>query len=130
MNNVVLDKKVALTYNPIVLAYVGDAVQTLFVRSNLAVGSDCKTGELHKRANRIVCATHQSKVAESILPDLTDEERDVFFRARNAHVNSVAKHADIIDYKKASGLEAVFGFLYLTGQYDRLQQLLEFGEKE
>lgn len=130
MNNVVLDRDVVKTYNPIVLAFVGDAVHTLFVRQNLAVNSDFKSGELHKRAKNIVCATHQSKMAESVLPDLTEDERDVFFRARNAHVKSVAKNATLADYKKASGLEAVFGFLYLTGQYERLQQLLKIGEEQ
>ncbi|MBR5250497.1 MAG: Mini-ribonuclease 3 [Clostridia bacterium] len=129
MNNFILDKCVAKAYNPIVLAYVGDAVHSLYVRHSLVLKSDAKAGDLHKKASKIVSAVSQSKLADLIYPILTEEEADIFRRARNSHTHSSAKNADIIDYKKASGLEAVFGYLYLTGQEDRLFQLFSYGEQ-
>jgi len=129
MNNVILDKCVAKAYNPIVLAYVGDAVHSLYVRHSLVLKSDAKAGDLHQKASKTVSAVSQSKLADLVYPHLTEEEADVFRRARNSHTHSSAKNADIIDYKKASGLEAVFGYLYLTGQEDRLFKLLSFGEE-
>ena len=124
----VLDKNTAKSYNPIVLAFVGDAVYTLFVRQTLTLNSDAKAGDLHKKASKTVSAVAQSKLAMEIFPLFTEEERDVFLRARNAHTHSSAKNADLADYKKASGLEAVLGYLYLTGQNDRLYQFLTSGE--
>ena len=129
MKNVaVLSDKDAKQLNPIVLAFVGDAVHTLFVRQKLVLGSDAKAGELHKIASKSICATHQSRVADSILPFLTEDESDIFKRARNAHTHSAAKNAQLGDYKKASGFEAVLGYLYLTGQEDRLAEIIEAGE--
>ena len=130
MNNVVLDKSIAKTYNPIVLAYVGDAVHSLFIRQTLVLNSDAKAGDLHKIASKTVSAVNQSKLADLSLSLLTEEELDIFRRARNSHTHSSAKNADIADYKKASGYEAVVGYLYLTGQTDRLYQLLNIGEKK
>ncbi len=128
MKITVLDKKIAKAYNPIVLAFVGDAVHTLIVRHDLTLNSDAKAGDLHRTASKKVSAVAQSKLADLLIPLLTEEEKDIYMRARNAHTHSSAKNADLADYKKASGLEAVLGFLYLTGQNERLFQLLNIGE--
>lgn len=128
MKITVLDKKIAKAYNPIVLAFVGDAVHTLIVRHDLTLNSDAKAGDLHRTASKTVSAVAQSKLADLLIPLLTEEEKDIYMRARNAHTHSSAKNADLADYKKASGLEAVLGFLYLTGQNERLFQLLSIGE--
>lgn len=119
-----LTEKEATMLNPLVLAYVGDAVHTLFVRAHLASSSDAKTGELHKLATAEVKATHQSELAGELLPLLTEEELAIYKRARNSKMNSTAKHAELVDYRRATGYEAVLGFLYLTGQLDRLKSLL------
>lgn len=110
--------------NPLVLAFVGDAVQTLYVRENLARSSDSKAGTLHKRASGIVCCTAQAELFDRLSQMLTGEEKEIFHRARNSKNNTAAKNGSLADYKKASGLEAVIGFLYLTGQIERLNLLL------
>lgn len=128
MKITVMDKKTAKAYNPIVLAFVGDAVYTLLVRHDLTLNSDAKAGDLHKSACKTVSAVAQSKLADMLIPLLSAEEKDIYMRARNSHTHSSAKNADLADYKKASGFEAVIGFLYLTGQTERLFQLLNIGE--
>lgn len=117
-------EKDAYLMNPLVLAFVGDAVQQLFVRTKLSADHDSKSGELHKLAISEIKAVSQAVTAEQLLPLFTERETDVFKRARNSKVNSPAKNASLADYKKASGLEAVLGYLYLSGQHDRLYALL------
>ncbi len=128
MEKVNLSVNQAKALNPLVLAYVGDAVHTLFVRQSLATTSDAKAGRLHTTAGKVVSAVNQSILADLILPNLSEEETDIFKRARNAHSHSSAKNAQLCDYKKASGYEAVLGFLYLTGQEERLVQILSIKE--
>lgn len=110
--------------NPLVLAFVGDAVQTLFVRETLAKTSDYKAGQLHQLTAEKIKSHAQSEQIDLLMPMLTEEEKDIFRRARNSHKRSTAKNSTVEDYNKASGLEAVFGYLYLSGQYERLQNLL------
>lgn len=110
--------------SPLVLSFVGDAVQTMYVRETLAKTSDYKAGQLHILTAEKISSRAQSHQIDAIMETLTDEEKDIFRRARNAHQRTTAKNSSIEDYKKASGLEAVFGYLYLSGQYDRLALLL------
>lgn len=112
--------------NPLVLAFVGDTVQQLYVRTKLALGCRKKSGELHKMATGEIKAVAQADIMDKLLPLLTDEETAVFKRARNAHYTTSAKNASIADYKKASGFEAVVGYLYLTGRHERLETLLTY----
>ncbi|MEG1527939.1 MAG: ribonuclease III domain-containing protein [Clostridia bacterium] len=114
----------ATLLNPLVLAFVGDAVQTLFIRAKLATSTDYKAGELHRQTAMQVKSHTQAESAERLLPILSKEELAVYTRARNAKCNTIAKNSSIADYKKASGLEAVFGYLYLTSQSARLEELL------
>lgn len=111
--------------NPLVLAFVGDSVQQLYVRTRLAAGSTKKAGELHKLAVREVKAVAQADILLKLLPALTEEEMDIYKRARNSKPSTIAKHASVIEYKMASGFEAVLGFLYLTGRSERLAQMLD-----
>ncbi len=115
----------AAALNPLVLAFVGDSVQQLYVRTKLALGCDKKAGELHKLAVKEVKAEAQAEIVEKLLPIFTPEETDIFKRTRNTHYNTSAKNASIGDYKKASGFEAVLGYLYLTGKHERLEELLK-----
>jgi len=125
-----MDKKRANNLNPIVLAFVGDAVYSLFVRERLTFSTDLKTGELNKLAIAEVNATAQSEFIKSILPMLTEEELAVFKRARNAKKPTKAKHATISEYNNATGLEAVLGYLYLVGETERLNYLLNKGKED
>ncbi len=121
-----LSPKEAQNLNPLVLAYVGDAVQSLFVRQKLACEHDSKVGELHKMASHEVNAATQAQLAERLFDVLTDEEKSVFLRGRNAKSHHKAKNQSGIDYRKATGLEAVFGYLYLIGNQQRLLELLNY----
>ena len=111
--------------NTSVLAYVGDAVHALFVRTRLFAGGE-NVGRMHRRSNQCVSAAAQSKLLGQIEPLLTEEEAEIVRRGRNAHAHHAApKHADPADYSRATALEALLGYLYLTGRDDRLELLLE-----
>ena len=120
----------AFMLNPVVLAFVGDAVYSLFVRESLAVNVDKKSGVLSEMAAEIVQAKAQAKKADEMLPKLTEREAAVFMRARNAKKPTRAKHSSISEYNKSTGFEAVLGYLYLSGQTDRLDYILHFGDED
>jgi len=120
-----VDAKELSQMNALVLAFIGDGVQTLYVRTKLAVSLREKTGELHKKAVPQLKASGQSDAVKKILPMLTEEELSLFRRARNAKPASMAKNAKISDYHMATGFEAVIGYLYLSGQTERLEALME-----
>ena len=115
--------------NPLVLAFVGDGVETLYVRAKVALSGGEKANALHKKASAEVNAHAQSEQAERILPYLTEEESEIYHRARNSKSRHHAKNFSVTDYRRASGLEAVIGYLYLTGETDRLKELFELMEK-
>lgn len=125
-----MDKVKAMQLNPIVLAFVGDAVYSLFVRERLSFNLDYKTGELNKLATSEVKATAQAEFFKQIENILTEEEMGVFKRARNAKKTTRAKNASITEYNISTGFEAVLGFLYIIGNYDRLNYLLNKGVKD
>ena len=104
----IMDKQKANNLNPIVLAFVGDAVYSLFVRERLTFSSDSKSGQLNKEATNEVNAVAQSAFVKELMPLFTEEELAVFKRARNAKKPTKAKHATIADYNMATGLEADF----------------------
>ena len=116
--------KQARELNPLVLAYVGDGVHTLYVRLQELGKTTGKADKLHKAVTARVKAEAQAKSVQIIMDELTEEESDIFHRARNAHSHSMAKNATVVDYRLATGFEAVIGYLYLTGQRDRLEYLL------
>lgn len=124
-----LTQKEILELNPLVLAFVGDSVQQLMVRTKLSCTSTAKAGELHKLQSAQIKASAQAKYMDDIMSALSEDEIAVFKRARNTHMNTMAKHASVADYKKASGFEAVIGYLYLLGKNERLEQLFEIIEK-
>ncbi len=109
--------------NPVTLAYIGDAVFSLFVRTRVLANAEYKSGELNKRVNSFVNAVAQSAMLEKIIPELTDDEKDVVRRGRNCHTPAKAKNTGLMDYKRATALEALFGWLYLTEQTERLNSL-------
>lgn len=107
------------------LAHVGDAVYELFVRSYLAGHGQTKVTDLHRATVAMVKAGAQARAAAVILPLLTEDERTVYKRGRNSHVNSVPRGATKAEYHAATALEAVFGYLWLTGAHGRVHELFE-----
>ncbi len=123
------DRARARQINPVVLAFVGDAVYTLFVRTRLALSSGEKTGALNRRASERVSAHGQSALLERILPLLTEEEAEIYRRGRNAKKPTKSKNATVAEYVRSTGFEALLGYLYLTGQDGRIKELF-FPEDE
>ena len=115
--------------NPLVLAFVGDGVETLYVRARVALSGDFKANTLHRLSASEVNAHAQSEQAEKVLPYLTEEEKEIYLRARNSKSRHHAKNYSVVDYRRASGWEAVIGYLYLTGERDRLTELFEIMER-
>lgn len=116
--------------SPVVLAYLGDAVYSLYVREKLAFFSDAKSGALNKKAAQTVSAGEQAKLITAILPLLTDEEQSIYRRAKNAKKISKAKNQSPTDYSKSTGFEALIGYLYVTGQEARMNYLLGYTENK
>jgi ribonuclease-3 family protein len=108
--------------SPLVLAYVGDAVYELYVRTKLAAYPG-KMHQLHRMAVKYVQASRQAEIIHEWEPDLSEDERDVVRRGRNAK-GGVSHRGDVIEYRYSTGMEALIGYLYLTGQEKRLDELL------
>lgn len=121
--------KEATAMNPVVLAFVGDAVYSLYIREKLAFNHDLKAGELNRLAVSSVRASAQAQKIENLLSVLTEEELAVFRRARNAKKGTKAKSASVAEYNLSTGFEAVVGYLYVTGQAERLDEILNYGEE-
>lgn len=115
------------TYSPLTLAYIGDAIFDLVVRTLLVEQANIQVKKLHKKASEIVKASSQAQIILAIEDILTEEELSIFKRGRNAKSNSVAKNADIRDYRNATGFEALFGYLYLSKHLDRALELMKLG---
>ncbi|MDD3660334.1 MAG: ribonuclease III domain-containing protein [Lachnospiraceae bacterium] len=115
------------SYSPLTLAYIGDSIYDLCIRTLVVEKGNRSPNTLHRDASRLVNAAAQSAMADAILSDLTDEEVTVFKRGRNAKSYTTAKNASVSDYRKATGLEALFGYLYLRDETDRLLFLLRMG---
>lgn len=115
------------TYSPLVLAYIGDAVYELAVRSLVVNHGSMQVNKMHKKSASLVKAETQANLIKVLEEQLTGEEHAVYKRGRNARSATIAKHATMIDYRMATGFEALIGYLYLEGQYDRLFALIHEG---
>ena len=113
------------TYSPLTLAYIGDAIYELVIRTILVEKGNTQVNKLHQRASKLVKASAQSAIIEKLKPYLTDEEMGVFKRGRNAKSFTMAKNASMSDYRRATGFEALMGYLYLTEQWDRMLELIK-----
>ena len=123
----VCDRVDIRTYSPLTLAFVGDCIYDLVIRTIVVERGNTAPGVLHTKKSSIVKAQAQAAQADALMEELTAEEQAVYRRGRNAHSQSAAKNASIGDYRKATGLEALYGFLYLTDQTDRLLWLIAKG---
>lgn len=110
--------------SPLTLAFVGDAVYGLLVRERLA-RLDIAPGRLHPASVLLVKAGAQAAAADALFHSLTEEEQGIYKRGRNAHTGNLPKNATFREYHAATGLEALFGFLYLAGRYERLEAIFE-----
>lgn len=125
-----MDINSAKVLNAQVLAFVGDGVYTMYVRNLIVLNNSGKSGELHKLTSKYVKAKAQSETMERIMSLLTQDELDVFKRGRNYKTQSTAKNSSVQEYHRATGFEAVLGFLYLSGQSDRLNEILQLSVGE
>lgn len=112
-------------YGALALAYMGDAVCEVTVREYLMKKANMPVNTLHKLAIKYVSAVAQSKFFDILEPQLTDEEMSIYKRGRNSKPYTKAKNASLADYKKATGLEALFGYLYLTDNHARIKELFD-----
>lgn len=111
-------------YSPLTLAFIGDGVYELFVRTQIVKNTNAPANELHRRCVKYVRAQGQCEGMDRIEPFLTEDELAVFKRGRNAKVNTKAKNAGLAEYKRATGFEALIGFLYVSGQTERLEEIM------
>ena len=115
------------SYSPLTLAYIGDGVYELIIRTILVKKGNCPVNRLHKKASSLVKAGAQSAIMGVIEEELTPEELSVYRRGRNAHSPTMAKHATMADYRRATGFEALMGYLYLKEDYTRMLTLVRMG---
>ena len=111
--------------NPLNLAFIGDAVWTILVREFFCQHTNFKNNNLHKLTTKFVKAVYQAKALDILQEDLTEDEKDISRRARNTKLNTISKNASLVEYKKATSFEAVIGYLYLLGNFDRLNLFFE-----
>ncbi len=125
MLNEKLEDKTINQMQPLVLAMIGDSVQTLFVRTEVALKYGVKVNKMNKLVSSVVQAGAQFRTFKKIEESLTEQEKDIARRARNTHIHTKAKNFSYNEYIYATALEAVIGYLYLSGQEDRLQEILQ-----
>ena len=125
--NMDLDDIDTVNYSPLTFAFVGDAVYEVVIRTMIVDEANRSANDLHKESSSFAKASTQAKLSEILMDDFDEEELAVFKRGRNAKINTKAKNASLSDYKKATGFEAVIGYLYLEGKTDRMLELIKKG---
>lgn len=115
----------AYQYSPLTLAYIGDSVLDLLVKSYFVINTNKQTYKYHKDVSSIVKAVNQAKFIDTVMDELSEDEMDVYKRGRNANAHSKAKNATLGEYRKATGLEALLGYMYLKGDINRLKSLVD-----
>ena len=115
------------TYSPLALAYIGDAVYELIVRTMVISHGSIQVNKMHKKSASLVNAGTQAEMIRLMMEELTEEETAVYKRGRNAKSVTTAKHATVVDYRTATGFEALCGYLYLMGRLERLVTLISPG---
>lgn len=121
------NKHSARSYSPLALAYIGDGVYEMFIRTHVIAKGNAPVNKLHKASRDLVRASAQAQIYHVIEAHLTEEEAQVLRRGRNAKSVSAPKNADITEYRHATGLEALIGYLYIDGQIERINELIQMG---
>lgn len=137
MKNTVVEKLLEVTsgpmchkensYSPLALAYIGDGVYEMFVRTYVINKGNAPVNKMHKASRELVRASAQAKIYYLIEEALTENEMAVLKRGRNAKSISVPKNGDVTEYRHATGLEALIGYLYIDGQIERIKELIDLG---
>ena len=122
-----IESKDIRTYSPLTLAYIGDAIFDVIVRSILVNKGNTAVNNLHKRASSVVKAQSQAAFVKVLMEDFTEDEMNIYRRGRNSKPHTKARNASTMDYLEATGFEAVMGFLYLTDNMDRACELVRLG---
>lgn len=115
------------TYSPLALAYIGDAVYDLIIRTVVVERANRPVNELHRTVVKYVSANAQSRIVQALMENFTEEEEAVYRRGKNSKPHTMAKNASVADYLRATGFEAVIGYLYLTDRMDRALELVRKG---
>lgn len=115
------------SYSPLTLAYIGDAIYDLIIRTIVVARANRPANELHRITVRYVSANAQAAIIEELMAELTEEELAVYRRGKNAKPHTTSKNASIADYMKATGFEAVLGYLYLQNHLKRILELVKKG---
>ncbi len=118
-----LTDREANAYSPLSLAFLGDSVYDTLVREHLLMKANVPVSKLHSAKIKLVCAEFQSDAYEKVAEQLSERELAVLKRGRNATGNTVPKHADALQYRRATAIESLFGFLYITGRTERVREL-------
>ncbi len=115
------------SYSPLTLAYIGDAVYEIIIRTIVVSEGNTQVNKMHKKSSNLVKAETQANIIKAIMDDLSEEELATYKRGRNAKSYTSAKNASISDYRMATGFEALIGYLYLTGQTERMTEIVKMG---
>ena len=127
LNKFGIEPRDTRSYSPLVLAYIGDGIYDLVIRSMIVGRGNTHVNMLHKKTSQLVKAHAQSEMIGVLLVELTEEEQAVYRRGRNAHSVTMAKNATVADYRRATGFEALLGYLYLEDRMDRRMELVLLG---
>ena len=117
----------AETYSPLALAYIGDCIFDLVIKNLVLNRGNKQVKKLHKETSQIVQASSQSKMMRVLQDELTEEEHQIYNRGRNSKTISPAKNQSVTDYRRATGFEALMGYLYLQRRYERMLELIKMG---
>ena len=123
--NMELEEINIIDYSPLTLAYIGDGIYEVLIRTVIVDEANRQVNKIHKAASNLVKAETQAKMIHFIMDDLTEEEVKIYKRGRNAKAVTRAKNASMSDYRTATGFEALMGWLYLTGQSERMMELIK-----
>ncbi|MGN0482830.1 MAG: Mini-ribonuclease 3 [Lachnospiraceae bacterium] len=125
-----IEEKPLNQYSPLVLAYIGDAIYELVIRSYMVSQGNTQVSKLHRKTSQLVKAHAQSELIEILMPALTEEEKQVYKRGRNAKSPTMAKNATMADYRRATGFEALMGYLYMKNDFERILELVHMALKD
>lgn len=120
-----IDEVDVKTYSPLTLAYIGDEIYDLIIRTIVVGRGNTKAANLHRATSQLVKAHAQSEMMHTIVPLLNEEEADIYRRGRNAKSPTMAKNASMSDYRRATGFEALMGYLYLKDEFPRIVMLVK-----
>ena len=115
------------TYSPLTLAYIGDAIYEIVIRTMVVSWGNMQVNKLHKKSSNLVKAQTQAEMAKHITDNLDDKELSVYKRGKNTKSFTKAKNASVIDYRMATGFEALMGYLYISHKSDRMMELIKMG---